>query len=153
MRDGELDDGRHLPPLQLDQALLDDAGPAMTRPSRRSSQVLHALDLDGDRLQLGPAYGAAQRPALAVRAAGGSGRQVLPQDLLDPAAYGVGLVALADLHADGDRDLDVLRRDDVELGGDQPPGVEVAGDPAQQAEVGQRRVRPSRRRPARRPRR
>ena len=39
------------------------------------------------------------------------------------------------------RDLDVLRRDHVQLGGDQPAGVEVAGHPAQQAEVGQRRVR------------
>ena len=64
---------------------------------------------------------AAERPALPVRAVRRQRGEVLPQDQLDPAPDGVDLVAVAHHDADRDRDRDVLGRDDVQLGGDQPP--------------------------------
>ena len=56
-------------------------------------QVLHALDLHRDRLEFGPAHGAPERPAVAVRAVRRQRREVLAQDQLDPPAHGVDLVA------------------------------------------------------------
>ena len=103
-------------------------------------QVVDAFDLQCGGHELRSEDGAPERPAVAVGSVGWQRGEVLAQHMLHPPAHGRTAVPRLDDDAHRNRHLTVGGGDDVELRGDQPPGVEPGADRPEQRGVGRRCV-------------